>query len=395
MEKGILIAWANRSYLSLGDDPVFANMKIAYVYDAVFPWVKGGAEKRVYELSRRLAGRGHEVHCYGIKWWEGDQNLFREDVHYHGICPPMELYVGGRRSIREAVAFAWRVLAHLSGGYDIVDCQHFPYFPCFSARMRTWRRPATLFITWHEVWGSYWRDYLGRKKGIFGQAIECGVASLTTNNIAVSERTKRDLEGLGKRGIKVVSNGIDLHEIEMISPSEQRADLVYAGRLLSHKNVDLLISAIDLKRDEIPDVRALIIGEGPEAERLKQQVRELELEERVELTGFLEYKDMIARIKASRLFVFPSTREGFGMAALEALACGTPVVTVDHPMNATADLVRGAGFICPPTARGLAGAIIDGLEKSERLRKKCLERARGYDWETVCNLAERAYDETG
>lgn len=39
-------------------------MKIAYIYDAAYPWVKGGAEKRIYEISRRLGERGHEVHCY-------------------------------------------------------------------------------------------------------------------------------------------------------------------------------------------------------------------------------------------------------------------------------------------------------------------------------------------
>jgi glycosyltransferase involved in cell wall biosynthesis len=364
-------------------------MKIAYVYDAVFPWVKGGAEKRVYELSRRLAARGHEVHCYGIKWWEGNQGPLREGVHYHGISPPMDLYVGDRRSIKEAISFAWSVLASLKGGYDVVDCQHFPYFPCFSAKMRTWSNPEELFITWHEVWGGYWKEYLGWK-GIFGQAIERAVAGLTENNIAVSERTRKDLEALGMRGIRVVPNGIDLREIETIRPSERRSELVYAGRLLSHKNVDLLIAA--LAREEIHDVRATIIGGGPEADRLKQQVRELDLEERVELTGFLEYKEMIARIKSSRLFVLPSTREGFGMAALEALACGVPVVTVDHPMNATADLVRGAGFLCAPTAEGLAGAIIEGLERGDRYSERCRERAGGYDWKAICDLAEGVYN---
>lgn len=368
-------------------------MKIAYVYDAVFPWIKGGAEKRVYELSRRLAARGHEVHCYGIRWWEGDEDLFRDGIHYHGISPPMDLYVDGRRSISEAIAFAWRILVALSGRYDIVDCQQFPYLPCISARMRTLDNPAKLFITWHEVWGGYWKEYLGWK-GIFGQAIEWAVAGLTENNIAVSERTRRDLEGLGKRGIRVVPNGVDLREIEMISPSERRSDLVYAGRLLSHKNVDLLIAALALTRDEIPDVRATIIGDGPESERLKQQIRELELEERVELAGFLEHKEMIARVKASQIFVLPSTREGFGMAALEALACGIPVVTVDHPMNATVDLVRGAGFLCAPTAESLAGAIIEGLASGDHYRERCMERARGYDWKAICDLAERTYDKS-
>jgi glycosyltransferase involved in cell wall biosynthesis len=366
-------------------------MKIAYVYDAVFPWVKGGAEKRVYELSRRLAERGHDVHCYGIKWWEGDEYILREGVHHHGISPPMELYVDGRRSVWEAISFAWRVLLRLSGRYDAVDCQQFPYLPCFGARMRTLGRQSALFITWHEVWGSYWREYLGWR-GIFGQAVEHAVAGLTPNNIAVSERTKRDLEGIGRRGVRVVPNGADLRQIEMIRPLESGSELVYAGRLLAHKNVNLLIAALALAEEEIPDVRATIIGDGPEAGGLRQQIRELGLEDRVELTGFLGHEEMISRIKAARLFVLPSTREGFGMAALEALACGVPVVTVDHPMNATADLVRGAGFLCAPTAQGLAGAIVEGLERGEGFRERCIERARGYDWEAICDLAERAYE---
>ena len=44
-------------------------MKIAFVYDAVYPWVKGGAEKRIYELARRLASKGHQVHWYGMGYW--------------------------------------------------------------------------------------------------------------------------------------------------------------------------------------------------------------------------------------------------------------------------------------------------------------------------------------
>ena len=44
------------------------SMKIAFIYDAIYPWVKGGAEKRIYEIGRRLADK-HEVHWYGIGWW--------------------------------------------------------------------------------------------------------------------------------------------------------------------------------------------------------------------------------------------------------------------------------------------------------------------------------------
>src|SRR5690606_27744802 len=113
--------------------------EIAYIYDAVYPWVKGGAEKRIYELSRRLAARGHAVHCYGMKWWPGEDDMEREGVRLHGICPPRPLYVNGKRSIAEAISFAAGLLAHPSRE-AIVDCQNFPYLSCFSARLsRSWK----------------------------------------------------------------------------------------------------------------------------------------------------------------------------------------------------------------------------------------------------------------
>ena len=67
-------------------------MKIAFVYDVVYPYVKGGVEKRIWEMSRRLAARGHEVHIYGMKYWDGPDNIQVEGVMLHGVCAPMKLY---------------------------------------------------------------------------------------------------------------------------------------------------------------------------------------------------------------------------------------------------------------------------------------------------------------
>jgi glycosyltransferase involved in cell wall biosynthesis len=366
-------------------------MKIAYVYDAVYPWVKGGAEKRIYELSRRLASRGHEVHCYGIKWWQGDDDRILEGVHIHGICAPRELYSGDRRSIREAMIFAGRCLASLKGDYDVVDCQAFPYFPCFPAKLFSMRGPE-LFITWHEVWGDYWYEYMGRK-GAFGRGIEWAASRLTDKNIAVSERTRKDLEGLGISGVQVVPNGIDFERIEQVKASARKSDVVCVGRLVEHKNVDLLIRALGIATKEVPNIQAIIIGDGPERDRLTALVRELGLEKNVKFTGFLDdYDEALALMKSSKVFASPSTREGFGMAALEANACGLPVVTVRHRMNAVCDLVtEETGIACDLTEEGLNRAILKGLEESEAMRKRCMDKAKGYDWEGICDMAEKIY----
>ena len=78
-------------------------MKIAYVYDAVYPWIKGGAEKRIWEISKRLVKIGHEVHIFGMNYWNGDAVVLKGGVFLHGVCELKELYVDGRRTIKEAI----------------------------------------------------------------------------------------------------------------------------------------------------------------------------------------------------------------------------------------------------------------------------------------------------
>jgi glycosyltransferase involved in cell wall biosynthesis len=367
-------------------------MRIAYIYDAVYPWVKGGAEKRVYELSRRLAAKGHEVHCYGIKWWTGESTIIQEGVHLHGICLPMDLYSGNRRSISEAVWFASKLLPSLSQVFDVVDCQEFPYIPCFSAKFSTKLRGGELFITWHEVWGDYWRNYLGHL-GIVGIWVEKATTMVANNNIAVSEMTKRDLEALGVKNVRVVSNGIDFNRIDQMKPSERESDITYVGRLVEHKNLDILIRALALVKKDRHDIRAIIIGDGPEKEKLQIQSKHLDLEKNVLFTGFMEnYDDALALMKSSKVFVSPSIREGFGMAALEAKACGLPLVTVNHKMNAVRDLINdNTGLICELNDDDLARTISSLLDKQKFLRTRCMESAKNYDWEKICGLAEDIY----
>jgi len=366
-------------------------MKIAYVYDAVYPWVKGGAEKRIYELSRRLAKRGHEVHCYGMKWWPGENEILKDNVHLHGICTPMPLYVGGKRSISQAAFFAGKLLA-LRADCDVIDCQNFPYLSCFSAKLLSSLRGQKLFITWHEVWGDYWRKYLG-EKGRAGQAVEWAAARLTHHNVAVSVRTQRELLSLGAKDVQVVTNGIDWQRINRVHPSAKQSDIIYVGRLVEHKNVDLLIKALKTVKADVPDVKALIVGDGPEKGKLKSLVSELELEKNVLFLGFLEdYNEALSLMKSSGIFTTPSTREGFGMAALEANACGLPVVTVKHRMNAVMDLVtKETGAVCEPTEQALAGAICRTLQKKGIMRGRCIEEAKKYDWKEICEIAESAY----
>ncbi|MCK5608124.1 glycosyltransferase family 4 protein [Candidatus Pacearchaeota archaeon] len=373
-------------------------MKIAFVYDAVYPWVKGGAEKRIYELGKRLVVEGNEVHIFGVKWWEGADIIEIEGMMLHGVCKPMELYVNGRRSISEAIVFAVRLLPHLiKEKFDVIDVSSFPYFSCFTVKFVSVFRRCPVIVTWHEVWGDYWYEYMGRV-GFFGKMVELFVSKLTNEVISVSSVTGNNLRllGVNVENVHLVSNGMDLKRIAEIPQSTVECDIIFIGRLIREKNVDVLIKSVDYLREKLPDVMCHIIGDGPEKERLMKFAEDSDVMSNIRFSGFMEYEDIIARIKASKVLVLPSTREGFGMVVIEAFACGVPVITVNDKRNAASLLVNeDTGFVVNLDSREICDAVHmlikdDMLHESMAAASK--EVAEDYDWNGIVKQLMGVYE---
>jgi len=369
-------------------------MKIAFVFDAVYPHIKGGVEKRIWELSTRLAKRGHDVHIYGMKYWDGKDVVVRDGVTLHGVCRPVGLYnSSGRRSIRQVLRYTFNLPSALfRERFDLVDCQASPYFPALVCRIYCTLKGIPLVITWHEVWGSYWTEYLG-VMGVFARMIEVVCAHLAGRNFAVSESTRRDLRGIGGKNVAVVPNGVDSPTFEIIPPSNKKSDMIFIGRLIRDKNVDLLLDAVA----RLGKVKVLVVGDGPERKALEEKAKSLGIEDKVEFTGFLPSYDQIAALlKSSKVFVFPSTREGFGIVAVEAMRCGLPVVTVRHERNAAADLVDDGvnGFVVPLDASDLAkaaGRILSDSGLRDRMGEAARKKAGEFDWDTIAETLEKRY----
>jgi len=362
-------------------------MKIAFVTDVIYPYIKGGAEKRFYEFSMRLK-ENHEVHVYGIKWWEGPSVLIKDGITYHGVCRPRPLYKTGRRSIAEALAFGLAMaLPLMKERYDVIDCNQHPYFSIFPCKLASLLRGGRLYVTWHEVWGDYWYDYMGRV-GLIGKLVEWVSVRMPGHIIAVSGRTAADLERLGvkKDRILVVPNGISVRDIGGVPPGE-RHDVAFAGRLIRDKHVDLLLRACEAASRHMP-LSVLIIGDGPERASLEVLASTLKLNGRVTFAGAVDDRALVSSVKGARVFILPSTREGFSITTLEALACGVPVITVDGEKNSAKELVGDGvnGAVVGLNVEELSGAILKVLGDEAgraRMAARCASTVGRYDWDAL------------
>ncbi|MDD1724161.1 MAG: glycosyltransferase family 4 protein [Methanospirillum sp.] len=368
-------------------------MKIALVYDVLYPETIGGVEKRIYEIGIRLAERGHEVHLFPMVPEGQGRIIHRDGLIIHPVCRQAGLYTGGRRSILQALRYTLCLFpVLLRTRVDIIDCQNFPYFPVIACRIIGWLRKEPCIITWHEYWGEYWYRYLGYA-GTVGRVIERIALYLSSRSVGVSGFTIKRIEQENP-GISpaLVPNGITLREIEQTPPSGDPVDIIFVGRFIPEKHPELVIDAVRILASRNPGITCLMIGDGPMMDHIRNLVCEYKLSDSVSLPGFVQdYRTVIGRMKNARVFVLPSEREGFGIVCIEAMACGLPVVTVIHPLNAAADhVIPGCGHVTGLSAGELASGIGECLSRSPDYH--AMEQyVAEHDWETITGVLEEMY----
>jgi glycosyltransferase involved in cell wall biosynthesis len=371
------------------------NRRIAVVSDAVMPFNKGGKERRIQYLTEELVRQGFQVDIYTMKWWHDGKTFTQNGVTFHALCRLHSLYAGKRRSIPEALLFSLSCLKMLRYDFDIMEVDHMPVFPLFSTKIVSLLKRRPLYATWHEVWGrQYWQEYLGTYRGLIAYILERFSVKMPNHIIAVSEQTRFQLSSkLGYQGpITLVRNAIDTSEIDPIIPATEYVDILFVGRLIAHKNVDLLIKAIAKLVPTIPNLRCTIIGGGPEKFALEKLVQTLGLAHNVTLRGFVESNDdVIAQMKSTGIFVSPSEREGFGITVLEALTCGSRIVTVNCQDNAARFLVtKSNGTVCALTVSALANAMRKELTIVSKNHER-RDRKNIYDWQASADILHEAY----
>jgi glycosyltransferase involved in cell wall biosynthesis len=262
---------------------------------------------------------------------------------------------------------------------------------------------SALVVSWYETWDAHWLTYLGWW-GFVGRWVERWCAWVPQCLIVVSEQALARLRSarIQTKHAVHVPLGIELDRIQRAPTAVEHVDVIYFGRLVRHKNVDVLLRALALVVAARPSLRAVIVGDGPEASALRTLARELLIDHAVRFRGSVDsYDQLMGMVKAARLFILPSTKEGGGsIVTLEANACGTPVIAMEHPLGIDRSLIQEGvnGFwVSPPlTSERLAERIIQVLRDpriDNEWRHGSVERRRAYDLRAMARRIEMVYSQ--
>ena len=355
-------------------------MRICIVYDCLFPWMIGGAQRWYRSLAERLAAQGHEVTYLTLTQWDAGDPPSIPGVTVVSVGPRMTLYSRdhrGRRTLWPPLRFGFGVLLHLLRNgrrYDVVHTASFPYFSVIAIGLA---RPFGQFrvtCDWFEVWSrTYWRQYLGKLGGEIGWLVQRLCTKVPQRAYAFSTLHEARLRALGLRGRISILTGIfegSLTEPEPVAPADPPV-VVYAGRMIPEKRVVLLVEAIAVACRSIPGLRSVIFGRGSELDRVRERIAALRLENVISLPGFVPSEEVTNAMACSLCVVQPSSREGYGLVVVEASALGAPAVVIDGEDNAAVELIESGrnGFVAPtPDADALAEEIVRCWRGGDALR---------------------------
>ena len=374
-------------------------MRIGLVYDCVYPYTLGGVEHRNADIVRRLSATD-DLALYGYEYWQRDPGRKLPNCRYISIGPARDVHAaGGKRTIADSLAAACGTFrALMTSRDDVWDITNIAVLPTLAAWLAAKLRRRALVVTWQEFFGPEWSIYLGPRLGPVARFLERLALTCSPLVIAASPQTRDRLiaAGFPSNRLRYIPNGIATKVIDEVLPSVDGADLVYAGRLAPHKRVDLAIRALALLRRTRPAATLSIIGEGSERRALEAFAAELNVSEAVTFHGFLEKdEEVFARMKACRVAVLPSAREGFGLTAVQAWACGLPVVVSDDAENATAGLVTDPrlGSVVNATVERIASAAGHWLESPGDAAWRIAHAREHYDLDRMVAAVRAVYAE--
>jgi glycosyltransferase involved in cell wall biosynthesis len=267
--------------------------------------------------------------------------------------------------------------------------------------------PCPAVVTVHDL--IFLRDparYQASKR-LYLQALTGWSVRHARRVIAVSEATAADITGLlgvPRRRITVIPNGVEADGLRPLPPAEvaafRRAKglpdnvILYVGTLEPRKNLPALVRAFAAVREATGATLVIAGGKGWFYEEIFRTVRELGLEDAVRFPGYVPDAELPLWYNSARVFAYPSVYEGFGLPALEALACGVPVIAADT--SALPEVVGTAGVLVDPHSDAALAAALRAVltdpALAARLAAAGPAQAARFSWDAAARQTLAVYE---
>lgn len=315
----------------------------------------------------------------------------------------------GRRTVGDLLAMSkavWR---------NKIDVFFFPtvysYFPIFNR--------AKIVVTIHDVIAEHHPELIfSNSKARLFWNLKLAAATRQADLVAtVSEFSKNEIAdyyGYPAAKIRLITEAAKAEfgvladtqtsaKSSVNGPSTDDGFLLYVGGISPHKNLDTLIEAYKLLRDKGTAVppRLKLVGDYKDDPfysaypALKKQISDYGLEKEIAFTGFVPDAELVRLYNEATLLVFPSIEEGFGLPAIEAMACGTPVAA--SKTGSLPEVLGAAGRYFDPTNADEMASVMVGILNSEAERRTMsaegIKRSRLFSWDQAATDALAIFDE--
>lgn len=381
-------------------------MKIAIFSDTFPPQIDGVASV-AYESACQLAKRGHEVSVFIPK-----DNLRRKEQlekkwEFEVIEMP-SLPFFGYPSHRFGLGIGIGVRRLRKKNVDIIHT-HTPFSVGWEAVFTAKFFGVPLVGTHHTFYDHYLRyiklDYEWGKKASWKYIVR--YYNLCDQVISPSRALARELKKHGlRKSISVLANPIDIDFFRPVSDLVQKEKtkkklgvkgkmLIYVGRVSYEKSIDQVIKAFGRAIKIIPDLNLVIVGDGPEKEKLENLADRLKIRKNLKFTGYLRGKELLETLRAADIFITASKSENMPVSILEAMSAGLPVIGVDA--LGIPEIVQDGknGFIATPdNTREMAEKIIMLVRDKELINNFSANSRKiilGCSGEEIAKLQEQIY----
>lgn len=365
-----------------------------------FPPAIGGVENHVFNLASKLTETGIDVDVFAtdsvrdipFRRLEGDSNDFPFKVRRFRAVKLAEMPHG------LGIVAPSMIPNSLSSRSDLVHAHSYGYFATFVGALARKIRKIPLVITTHSDAG---RPRLSKR--LFDTIVPPITLWEAQRIIALTESEEKYLTSLGvpPGQIVVIPNGIDLREFP--STIERAAHggvacVLFVGRLYSQqKGLEILIQALSHIHPSMKFQLNIVGEDWGGASSILDLAKKLGVEDRIKILGRLSRNELLRRYASADLFVLPSLFEPFGIALLEAMASGLPVVA--SRVGGIPEVIEEGktGLLVPPSNAEELGAAIERLLSDEGKRRIMghagQERAALFSWDLIVPRIRKVYEE--